>query len=900
MRFAAILFIVGCSLNLSTNPARSAELSPAAQKAMTYLVSQQQDNGAYFADGEVTASRFQATAEAEHARLRYELTGNLDARIFLQQNSGIRTEDVARRIIIGRLSDQDVYAMTTSLAAMQNADGGFGERNGYQSTVVDTAFVLEAMATTHSDYATIVTAAISFLIDQQKADGSFGLTSAADSSVYLTALASSALQKYVSAYDVSSHVDAATDYLQAQMHADASWGTDWESAQALIAIIPGVSDDSLFSNAVERLRSQQADNGSWGQSVYATALSLRALYLADHRGSSAPPGAAEFFGHVRDSISGAAIQAARVSVDAHSDIVAYTDNSGEFRLTNVPVGTLTLRYEAAGYSEATQVVQSRSGMVANVGDITLGSLPNTGNILGRVTDAVSGAAIAGATIELSGPSPVGTSTSVNGEYRLASTPGTVILSITANGYNPVSASVDLSAGMNLFFSPALSPEGAPGADELKIVGQVVDANDSSPLVGVQIQDTNGASGVSGSDGKFELLGIRAGNASLTVRLDGYQEMQASMVLPDSGTVNLGVVRLQKVNVEATSKLTGVITDAQSGQPIIGARVEIAGTGLESNSAFDGSYRIEGIVDLAFTMTVAANGYSTEVRNVTLSRHGAIVIDTPLFVSTGKGVAIDSLVSELPSYPAYSQPTLTALFHNAGDVDKTLQLSMTIANAAGHVVDLFPAVHEPIPGEITDSILTVPAAANVLVEFRWKAGALPPGQYHVTLRGQDNETLETIAQREALVTIDSTTSLPKLSVIANPVSTNLDAVENVSFIAEIINRSNTSAQTQISYRWVSPSGAEIKEGVRGFTLEPQDTTKVVELESFSHIFNESGEYKLTVQSIGGAIPDSVIGSSVHVAPKVRIDVSGSVNPENVLPEGNKRIHFKIELKGSEQE
>ena len=66
----------------------------------------------------------------------------------------------------------------------------------------------------------------------------------------------------------------------------------------------------------------------------------------------------------------------------------------------------------------------------------------------------------------------------------------------------------------------------------------------------------------------------------------------------------------------TGKLTGVVTDAQSGQPLEGAQIVLQGTGLSALTGANGRFFLVNIPPSTYTVMVRRIGYqSVEVRNV---------------------------------------------------------------------------------------------------------------------------------------------------------------------------------------------------------------------------------------------------------------------------------------------
>ena len=69
----------------------------------------------------------------------------------------------------------------------------------------------------------------------------------------------------------------------------------------------------------------------------------------------------------------------------------------------------------------------------------------------------------------------------------------------------------------------------------------------------------------------------------------------------------------------TGKITGVITDAQTGEPLVGATVIVDGTNLGASTDPDGKYTILNVPVGSYTLRISSVGYGTlEVENVAVS------------------------------------------------------------------------------------------------------------------------------------------------------------------------------------------------------------------------------------------------------------------------------------------
>ncbi len=204
-------------------------------------------------------------------------------------------------------------------------------------------------------------------------------------------------------------------------------------------------------------------------------------------------------------VSGRVVQAATravtdpvtVTIDG-TNLSTVVSADGSFTFDRVPVGLRTLI--ARTLKSAVAVVASvEAGSETNVGSI---GLRDAGQLSGLVTSSVSGLPIADARIAVtevvltdtadSRPHPVRiTRTDGNGSYTITGLPiGSYLVSVTAEGFESASLTVDISAGSTTPGDAKLSP--APPAEKGSMSGTaylVFDSGDKSPLAGVLVRVT---------------------------------------------------------------------------------------------------------------------------------------------------------------------------------------------------------------------------------------------------------------------------------------------------------------------------------------------------------------------------------------------------------------------------
>jgi hypothetical protein len=313
---------------------------------------------------------------------------------------------------------------------------------------------------------------------------------------------------------------------------------------------------------------------------------------------------------------------------------------------------------------------------------------------------------------------------------------------------------------------------------------------------------------------------------------------------------------------------------------------------------EGSYRIENIPSLEFTLAAAATGYLGAHQDITLIEHGTVTVNIPLGTVIVNDLAISDLSTDQPNYPAYSKVIIAAQFSNGSNEPKALQLMVKVVNELGQTIDYQPITHTDLPDDIADSMLTVPAGEHILTELDWNTNSFPPGTYEVIIQAHDlNVTSRSLAERSVIVNIDPT-QVVNVLVEPAPRFSYFGATELITFQAEVENRSNINTEVVIASTWSDPENSVLREDTITVALTPEETRKNVTLAEFSHDFAQSGQYPLEIQ-LSGIQAGNANGLPISVAPGVRITPSEDIAPTTVVPDGDKRIRINIQLKGVEE-
>lgn len=81
--------------------------------------------------------------------------------------------------------------------------------------------------------------------------------------------------------------------------------------------------------------------------------------------------------------------------------------------------------------------------------------------------------------------------------------------------------------------------------------------------------------------------------------------------------------------QAGGTVAGRVTDAANGQPLVGARIQIVGTTLQTQTNAEGRYRLTNVAAGAATVRVVALGYAAQNKPATVSATEAVTVDFAL-------------------------------------------------------------------------------------------------------------------------------------------------------------------------------------------------------------------------------------------------------------------------------
>ncbi|WP_270181050.1 MSCRAMM family protein [Alkalihalobacillus sp. CinArs1] len=316
-----------------------------------------------------------------------------------------------------------------------------------------------------------------------------------------------------------------------------------------------------------------------------------------------------------DPIAGATIQI----LDSKRSVITtvLTQSNGAYKVFDLALGIYTMLVNSPGYEQQSLSADISSGETTAT-SISLPSVP--GSVKGVVTDSETGALLSRTNVELrlissSGPVIASTLTDSQGMYVLPDIEaGNYTVVASSRFYGDDADAVSVESGETTFADLQLS------LTKASVVGRVT-GEGTEPLANtlVRISDQNKvvvAEVQTDADGNFQYEGLNPGEYNIsTINPDYRANVVSFQAEPDAPTV------VNSSLVAIPSRFTGLVTDAETGLPIVGAIVEVfdlinrpVAVALTN---INGRYTITGLSDETYALRASAQGYGSEGRQSTL-------------------------------------------------------------------------------------------------------------------------------------------------------------------------------------------------------------------------------------------------------------------------------------------
>jgi len=322
--------------------------------------------------------------------------------------------------------------------------------------------------------------------------------------------------------------------------------------------------------------------------------------MAEFFGANTTPG--RLSGRVTNSATGAGLAGAAVSFSGGSTT---TDSTGAYNFANVTPGTYNVTASLTGFTSQTSGVTVTSGAASTL-NFQLSAAPPPGTLNGQVTNAATGAAIAGATVSFSGGS---TTTDNNGAYSFANvTPGTYNVTASQTGFSSQTGCVTVSSGATSTLNIQLSAALTPGS----ITGRVTNISTGGAVSGATVSFSGGST-TSDSSGNYTFSNVTPGTYNVTATHTGY------FAVTKSATVTSGATLTLNFAMATGGKIAGTVTNA-SGSAVAGAAVSITGgsisTTVNTTTNSTGGYNSNWMPVGTYTVTVTASGHPAQSKSAT--------------------------------------------------------------------------------------------------------------------------------------------------------------------------------------------------------------------------------------------------------------------------------------------
>jgi len=295
---------------------------------------------------------------------------------------------------------------------------------------------------------------------------------------------------------------------------------------------------------------------------------------------------------------------------------AETYPCGSYFITSLPNGKYQVQASAAGYEcavypESVQTVPGET--VLGIDFYLTRAQQNHGGIKGMVKNRASGQVIQGAAVKAAGREITREVVQTCQGYQINELPpGKYWVSATATGFQPGAypESVTVVAGQ---VTPEITFCLEPCGGELGgIQGQVKDASSGQVIPRAVVRSTDGriVREVMQTCQGYKFLELPPGKYWVSAKAEGYQDGH----YPDSVTVVAGQITYEIIfclepRQSETGKLTGIVLNAETEEPVMGALVVAAGPSQgRANTCRLGRFAIPNLLPGRYVVEVAARGY----------------------------------------------------------------------------------------------------------------------------------------------------------------------------------------------------------------------------------------------------------------------------------------------------
>jgi len=203
---------------------------------------------------------------------------------------------------------------------------------------------------------------------------------------------------------------------------------------------------------------------------------------------------------------------------------------------------------------------------------------------------------------------------------------------------------------------------------------------------------------------------------------------------------VAVLAIATINLQAQTTVSGVITDAELGDPLIGANVIITGTTVGASTDLDGNFSITSDTPLPWNLEVSYTGFAQQVLTVSSAQSGMTIALQPSALIGQEVVVSASRRRENPVRNLISAPGVTIQQQSAG------RINIQLRSLSGPGLGTFDALNSPLNNLDIDRIEVVrgpgsalygPGVTSGVVHFITKSPIDKPGTSIELMGGELN-------------------------------------------------------------------------------------------------------------------------------------------------------------------
>lgn len=887
--------------------------------ALVWLKGQQQSDGSFHSSA-TKSSSVQSTLEAVFTLNQY---ANLQASVQVSANQFLLSKnltDVESLSGLLRLNTNGMGSFVMpDFTVYKGFSGGYSDYPGYDDGVLGSSYLL--LNGSRNVQGLLLPDLVGFLLAQQRADGSWAEENN-QSSVFVTAIASRALQRQRMSFNVSRQIHTANQFLLSARNSTGIWNTQNESALALLAIIPTISNPEIYQSSVDYFMSLQIQNGAWASDVYTTALALQVSKLVSNPPEIENALSGNVSGFVKSQNSGEPIISSKILIEGPVIKEILSDSTGYFKAYNLPAGTYSFTFDAPGYASATQTVSLAAKDQLDAGTVKLATKSNVELIHGQVTDSVTGLPLSGVDIVFVGAKTHKQFTDENGHYAQEVEQGSWGIGFEKAGYHLITKTFTLSSNRQYEYSPRLRPTTQPLPPAGNFTGAVTDPTKTlvppgtnnwygapvpiklHPIAGAVIRETySGASTVSDSNGGFSLP-LTQGIIQIFIEKPGYKTKTLNGIIVDGQNIDY-LIRLYPLteieeenggsggdeNVPKTVR--GYVVDTATNLGIPQASITIQGNTLHTDMSGAYEYTVEGISETLENIAVSASGYETTNFDLTLSQSATTRKDFPIKKIKLSQIQFEDLLLSKQSYQAYEDVSVTGKLKNTGSEADEVTIQAQILKQDGSILEEF-TIHDQNDQET----FTVNPDEIKSFAFNWFTQIYSPGQYSILFNVYSRSDAQLLLQQSVGFEILPTQHIASAKVVTNQNAVNQGASDQLDLLATVRNKSNIPVNLTLGYELVDPAGTSVWNSQSPVSINPQDLFPSVTLGKLNYVFTKSGTYELRITNVSGVSFDFTEKSVIRVIPDINIDLQQAITPEKTIPGADQKVRVKIRIEGKE--